>query len=68
MLSSFGTGAGTIGIMIVVAPMEQGNRRWLWENVKTFATAQQFGSACLVRRGLIAMVMALKGDAAKDSG
>jgi DHA2 family methylenomycin A resistance protein-like MFS transporter len=59
MLSSFGTGAGTIGTAVAVALMEIGGGKRLWSNGAAFAEAQQFAFACLVPVGLIAIAIAL---------
>ncbi len=57
MLSSFGTAAGTIGIMITVALMEASGGPRLWTEPAILAGAQQFSFACLLPLGVLAIII-----------
>jgi len=64
MLSSFGPAAGTIGTTVAVALMELDAGPKFWSKAEAFAAAQQFAFACLAPIGLVAVIIALKPEAA----
>jgi EmrB/QacA subfamily drug resistance transporter len=60
LLSSLGTAAGTIGVVITVALMEAAGEQSLWQGPTEFTGAQQFAFACMVPVGLVAIGVALR--------
>jgi len=60
MLSSFGTSAGTIGITLAVALMENAGGRQLWSEPTVFARAQSFAFAWLLPIGLLAIAVSFR--------